>query len=161
MASFHPCIAVSSRADGVADSMRSKYVGQLKVRPRIAPLGVTGSFERGEKRTASRDVFADRATLGVAEKRRIGQKKCAILAQRGRFEVSFMDKVKEEAAFQQSVVDSLKVLGGLRALRAVPVSRCGGRFVERDGVLRIEHGDVGDRAPVAEVLLVGREPIEK
>ena len=87
-------VAIPLRPNNLPCRVNSEYIGQLKIRSRIAPFVVTGAFKRREKGATSTNVLPNNFTLSVAEVSRIGKKKRAVFLQIRRVEISFVYEVE-------------------------------------------------------------------
>src|SRR5579863_5161151 len=119
---------------------------------RIAPFVVTRSLERREQRAAGLGELADGRAFAVAQIGGVGDQQSAIPAECLGRQVFLVDEVKDEASFEQGVVKSLERIGACE-VRVTLASRVTGA-VEGDRALGIQHGDVSNRAAVAEMRLV-------
>ncbi len=114
---------------GLADA---KEVSQCKISARLAGLVVEAGLEGRQQRSSAHDVLLQRAALGVAEQRHIGQDEGCISGEPRLGKILFMHEIERNS--------------GLGEHRIHPLDRIclifrGGRVVERD---RSRCGDNGD-----------------
>src|SRR5581483_201153 len=138
-------VAVAGRADCFTRNARPKEVREGEIAPRITPFVVARSLERRPDRAARRRILPDLFALPVTEVSRVGDEQRAVFPERPRCEVSLVDEVKDEAAFEQRVVEPLQVIARLKLIARPRASRPFAGFVEGDGTLRVKHAEVGNR----------------
>src|SRR6266567_3849146 len=154
---LNPHIAVPCRSDGVTGQTCAENITQSKVLPWIAPFVVTGSLKSRPEGTSGGHVAADCFTFGVAEIGGIRRKESAVFRERRCGKILLVNELEKIAALKQGVIEALEVVCGLVTIAASP-SPLSAAPVKRNGALGVNHGQVDERLPVAEVRLVGRGP---
>src|SRR6266567_5757208 len=154
---LNPHIAVPSRSDGVTGQAYAENITQSKVLPWIAPFVVTGSLKSRPERTSGGHVTPDCFTFGVAEIGGIRRKESAVLRERRCGKILLVNEIEKIAAFEQGVIEALEVVCSLVTVAASP-SPLSAAPVKRNGALGVNHGQVGERLPIAEMRLVGLDP---
>ena len=152
MALLDPHVAVGGGAHHVGRDADTEQVGESRLAARVAPSVVARRLESGQERATRLHEGADLAARLVGEVRGVGDEQRAVAAQRPLRQITLVHEVEHTAPLQQRRVQPLQIVGALGSVGAAP---------EGDGALREQHREVGHRARVAEVRLVGGEPGEE
>jgi len=128
---FNPHITVSQRTDYFSIDAGSEKISQGEVRPRVSPFVVAGSLKRGQHGSARSSIPSNHLTFLVSQISCVGDQQRAVRGERLRLQVFLVDKIEKKTALEQSVIQPVKIIGGLCARGARPTSGRGAGFVER------------------------------
>src|SRR5207248_1423909 len=106
---------------------------------------------------------ANRLALRISKIGGVWDQQSSVLAEPLRRQVFLVDEVEEKPPFDECIVQSLEIVGGLDARGRLSLRVAGlrprPRLIKSNRALRIQHRQISDRTLVAKMWLVGFQPV--